>query len=329
MQHRPPVRGGSWHHATVSRRACRSGVLRAWLVVVAMTAMVGGARGEPHAEAALVWQAPGGCPDSAEVVARIEGRLGLPLERAVHGVAVEIAVENRRFVARIDLRAITVANEMRVLSSERCDELADAVAVVIARIAAEQRAADEVRAPQAVRMEQPAPAAPPARWGGGVRLQTISGIGTLPGVGLGGELAGHVRRHEWYAELSAARWMPQSRFLHVGAPGRVDVRLDALALRVGYQSQRLPLRGYVTGEVGSVIGEGVSLDFAEMGNARWVAVGGGFAVAWGMTRHLRLVGVLETLVPLERARFLLQDGGVIFRPDPLAVRSGLGFEVGW
>lgn len=298
--------------------------LLVWMVLAS-----GVARGEPHTEAALVWQAPGGCPDTAEVKARIERRLGLPLERAVHGVAVEIAVENRVFVARIDLRAITVANELRVLSSARCDELADAVAVVIARIAAEQRAAQEVRAPEVVRVERPAPAARASPWGGGVRLQAVSGIGTLPGVGAGGELAAHVRRDAWYAELSAARWMPQSQFLHVGAPGRVDVRLDAAALRVGYQSQRLPLRGYVTGEVGSVIGEGVSLDFSDMGNARWVAVGGGFAVAWGMTPHLRLVGVLETLVPLQRARFRLQDGGVIFRPDPLSVRTGLGFEVGW
>lgn len=124
---------------------CRRGVLaRAfsiWLVLAAT------AHAEPRTDAALVWQAPATCPDAGEVRARIERRLGMPIDRAVHGIEVAIEPEAgdgsggtaRRFVARIDLRGVTVANEVRVLTSGRCDELTDAVAVVIARLAAELR----------------------------------------------------------------------------------------------------------------------------------------------------------------------------------------------
>jgi len=300
-------------------------VARALVILVALAAT---ARAEPPTDAALVWQAPNSCPEVTEIRARIERRLGRPMEQAVHGIAVEIALEDRRFVARIDLRAVTVENEVRVLTSARCDELADAVAVVIARIAAEHGGPEEVRAAPRIALAVAPPEAR-SRWGGGLRLEGVSGIGALPRIGLGGELAAYVQRDTAYVELSATRWMPSARFLHAGAPGRVDVRIDAAMLRVGYRSRRLPLRGWLSGEVGSVRGEGVALDDMQAGDGRWIALGGGFGVAWSMTRRARLVGVLETLVPLERARFLLSDGGLVFRPDAITVRTGLGIEVGW
>lgn len=287
-------------------------VARALLILAALA-------GVARAEAAFVWQAPSSCPDVAEVRARIERRLGEPL--AARGVFVAIAIEARGYVARIDLGAITAEPEARVLTSAACDELADAVALVIARTAAEHRAPSEVRV-------EPR-AEPPGPWGAGFRLQGVSGIGALPRVGLAGELAAFVRHDELYVELAATRWMPSPRFFHLGAPGRFDVRLDAAALRVGYQSRRLPLRGWVAGEAGVVEGDGVAIHDPEMDPQTWAALGAGFGVGWSMTRHLRLVGTLETLVPLVRARFALSDGSQVFRPDPITVRSGLGLEVGW
>src|SRR3954447_22885830 len=92
------------------------------------------AHAEPASDAALIWQAPDSCPDAAEVRARIARRLGAPIDRAVRGVTVDVAVERGgrepRYVARIDLRGLRAAAEIRVLTSARCDELTDAVAVV-------------------------------------------------------------------------------------------------------------------------------------------------------------------------------------------------------
>jgi hypothetical protein len=48
-----------------------------------------------------------------------------------------------------------------------------------------------------------------------------------------------------------------------------------------------------------------------------------------MASSARLLGLLELVVPVERARFVLRDGSLVFRPDPVTVRCGLGIEVGW
>ena len=287
-----------------------------WLALVAT------AYAEPGTDAGLVWRAPMACPDLGEVRARIERRLGMPLDLAVHGIEVDIAPDGdvgaRRFVARIDLRAVTVANEVRVLTSARCDELVDAVAVVIARIAAEHRPAQVELSHRALATGAP-PARPPA-WGGGFRGLGVSGIGALPGVAVAGELAAYVRHRSVFAELAGVRWR---------AVERSDATLSTAALRIGWGSDRLPLRGWLAGELGSIAGYGINFDDGHVGSARWLAAGAGFGVAWEMTPHTRLIGIVELMVPLERARFVLQHNGAGYRPEPAAARSGFGLEVGW
>lgn len=136
--------------ATVPGGTCRTGVAArvASLPGAAVLACFVAARiahAEPPSDAALIWQAPDSCHDAGEVRARIERRLGAPVDRVVRGVAVDVAVQRDgaapRYVARIDLRGLRGGgaagdDEIRVLTSARCDELTDAVAVVIARLAA-------------------------------------------------------------------------------------------------------------------------------------------------------------------------------------------------
>ncbi len=302
-------------------------------VVCIWLALVATASAEPRTDAGLVWQAPAACPDAGEVRARIERRLGMPIERAVHGIAVDIAPSDGiagGFVARIDLRGITVANEVRVLTSTRCDELTDAVAVIIARLAAENRQSPgELRVERARVMADAPPPAPPRAWGGGVRALGISGIGALPRVGVGGELAGYVRVHSVFTELAGARWLPSRRVLQEGAPGGVDVSMEVMSVRFGWGPEDLPLRAWLAGELGSIRGKGIALNDAQVGAATWAGAGAGFAVAWPMTPHTRLVGIIEAVVPLQRARFVLQDGAEVYRPALATVRCGLGLEVGW
>lgn len=354
------------------------------VVAVALAILCGAvasmpARAEPIGDAALLWQAPDSCPDAAEVRARIARRLGAPVDRVVHGVAVEVAVERDgrelRYVARIDLRGLRAAGrpasdsteaaesgagganragdaggatrsdtagagpaprapdaEVRVLTSAHCDELTDAVAVVIARITAEAAAPTGTSAGE-LRAERPAAsvATPVGRpsWGAGLRVVALSGIGAMPGVSVGGELAGYVRARWLLAELAGMTWLHSVSFLRAGAPARIDVSLALAALRIGWGPEQLPLRAWLAAELGALRGEGVALDDPRVGTSPWVAVGTGFAVAWPMFEHARLVGAIEILAPLSRARFVLQDGSEVYRPGPVAVRSGLGLEVGW
>src|SRR6185295_13165117 len=92
--------------------------MAARVVALASMAAIGAfapaARAEPPSDAALIWQAPDSCPDAGDVRARIERRLGAPVERVVHGVAVDVAVQRdgreARYIARIDLRGLRGAS---------------------------------------------------------------------------------------------------------------------------------------------------------------------------------------------------------------------------
>jgi hypothetical protein len=302
-------------------------------VVLLWLALAATASAQPRTETALVWQAPHACPDVGEVRARIERRLGSPLDAVVQGVAVEISPDgeggNLRFVARIDLRAVTVANEIRVLTSARCDELTDAVAVVIARIASEKRQAAAGRGEVARIATHEPPPLVSRLWGGGMRALGVSGVGATPGIGLGGEVAAYLRRRSLFVELAGARWMPTPRVLYMGAPGRVDVGLFVAVVRFGWGPERLPLRAWISTELGSIHGQGLGFDDAPAGTARWAGLGGGFGVAWPMTQHTRLIGIVEVVAPLQRARFVLEHGTEVYRPDMATARCGFGLEIGW
>ena len=322
--------------------------------VLALAAVAAPAAAEP----AFGWRAPTSCPRADEVRARVERRLGGPIDGVVHGIEIEITRDGSGFVASIDARALTVANDVRTMRSTKCSELADAIAVIVARLATEARKAEPARtaapttepqmleaAPTVVSVvDEPGPeqerearivrvlpstAVPHRRWGGGVRALALSGIGALPRINIGGEIAGYVRRDDYFGEIGLARWVPQSARYDPGAPARVDVSLDVVALRGGWGPEYLPIRAWMLTEVGRMQGEGVEVLQPRVGTSRWIAVGGGFGVAWPMAPHARLVGTFEVAVPLQRTTFMLQNGADLYEPSVVVARCALGLELGW
>jgi hypothetical protein len=173
------------------------------------------------------------------------------------------------------------------------------------------------------------------RWGGGARLTGLSGIGALPGVNYGGELAAMVRRDELFAELAFGWWKPEHTYLVTATPERVELKLDVWTLRVGWASMSTPLRAWALAEVGEmasargmpgVVTRMMTGDVPQ--ERQWRALGGGFGVAWPMSDNARLFGMIEVAVPLERQELMLDLVGG-YQPDPLAARSSAGLEVGW
>jgi hypothetical protein len=295
--------------------------VRVALALVVLTASVA------SAEPGFVWSAPASCPDGEDVRARIERRLGAPLE--IHGVEVAITRAGPTFVAHVDTRGVTVANQIRTLTSARCDELADAVAVVVARLASEWRRVEQPRVAVVERPREPVTiVTPPRTWGYGVHAMALSGIGTVPRVGIGGELSLFVRRKNHFAELGFARWASKSEYLIDGAPGRVEVGLDVITARIGWSPSRMPLRAWLGSEVGSMRGEGAALVDPQAGRAPWFAVTGGFGVGWPMARYARLIGTFEVAVPTSRVHFMLVQSGDIYTSSPVAARCALGLELG-
>jgi hypothetical protein len=48
-----------------------------------------------------------------------------------------------------------------------------------------------------------------------------------------------------------------------------------------------------------------------------------------MTKWARLVGTTEVMAAVERVRFSLGDGTVVYAPAPMSARATCGIEVGW
>lgn len=297
-------------------------VLGVWLVLVVTTAPAAAAPG-------FVWTVPASCPDIDDVRARIERRLGAPLD--LYGIEVAIEADEAGFVAHVDTRAVTVANQIRTLTSAHCDALVDAVAVVVARLASEwqrderRQVRDDEEAIASIAKPLPATARPEV-WGGGVRVLAVSGVGVVPQVGVGGEVAAYVRRGEMFTELAVARWADDSDYVADRTEGRA-VSLELVGLRMGWSPSRMPLRAWLGAEVGTLTGSKVGLS-APYGEP-WAALTTGFGVAWPMSEHARLVGTFEIAAVLARGWVGAADTGEIFRPSVWTARCAIGLELGW
>jgi hypothetical protein len=284
------------------------------------------------AHADFRWEAPATCPKADAVRARLAG--DLPDFR------VDITRERGEFVARL-----VIGDEVRNLSAPRCDDLANAVAVIVARLAHAHPGLRVAIAAIPMPPEPPpvpefdlempavyvrrAEVRPDPHWGGGGRLVGLSGVGAVPEVGLGVELAGYLRHDDGFLELAAARWGTGGAVLNEGAPARVAIGLDVLALRAGWGPEDLPIRVWGSVERGSMTGEGYQLGDPRLGSGTWTAIGTGFGVVWPMFPNARLVGSFEVAVPVQRPSFVLASGDMVYQPSLLTARVAFGLEVGW
>ena len=259
----------------------------------------------PHG---LRWNAPEGCPDAAAFRAAVEHRLEASLDTLAFDVGVDVDPSPDGFVARV-----TIADaEQRTLASASCTELSEAVAVIVARLALERRTV-------------PAPLSIP-QWNAGLRADFVAGAGSTPELGLAGELVGWFAWRELRIELAAEHWRTSTARLD-GADAGVDIHLDTLAVRAGWQ--RGVIRAWLEGEVGTLSGTGFGVMTAQSGDATWLAGGGGASAAWPVAPHTQIVVGGDVEFVIDRVGFALGSGTVIYRTPPATIRAGVGIEVGW
>lgn len=174
-------------------------------------------------------------------------------------------------------------------------------------------------------------------WGGGVRLTGLSGVGALPGVNVGGELAVHLRWEERFVELGLAKWRPQETVVVEQTADRtIELGLDVWTVRGGWASMTMPLRAWLLVEAGELGGPHevmpAGVPRMVMGSVpsqhKWFAAGGGFGVQWPMSKNARLVGNVELAIPIDKQPIMLDKGGD-FEPDGATARCSLGLELGW
>lgn len=172
------------------------------------------------------------------------------------------------------------------------------------------------------------------RWAFGARLTGLSGIGALPGVNYGAELATYVRHDEIFAELAFGWWRPEETHIVTTTPEPVELGMDVWTLRVGRSSMATPLRAWLLIEGGEIAGaKGMPGVMARMvtgdtpSERRWQAAGGGFGVGWPIADAARLFGMIEFAIPFSRGNVMV--GQESYESEALAARSSVGIEVGW
>ncbi len=327
------------------------------LVACALLLVAPGVAGGEPATAVVRWQAPAGCPDEASVRARIDARLASPLG-AGDAIDATVTVVRARRSLRAQVSVWTPAVDVeRVLVAGQCDELADAVAVVLARAVAEARALAPARVEEPeltweppVRPERRREAAESkdgdgpstrssgprsgrtgerARPDGGMRPSVVSGAGISPRVGYGLELSAWFVWGSGAVEVSGTRWLERLAALPPSQRFGAAIGLDSLAARACWNPERYGPRVCVLGEVGTMSGRGVGLFDSRVGEAVYSAAGIGLSLRTRLRAHVALVGGFDMLRAIDRPRFVLDRGTLLFQPDPLAGRVALGVELGW
>jgi hypothetical protein len=282
------------------------------------------------------WRAPADCPDEADVEKRVASRLG-PDAAASAPINVVVHAEGPGFVAQI--------GDARMLRSASCAELADAAALVVARLVLEEPApapstpvapvAPVAPVPPIVPSAPPLPLdvvehtsrPPPKReLGFGLRLSALTGGGAQPGIALGGELAVPLVWRQLFIEPAGELWATSTSS---GAMPGLEASLTAAALRGGWRSSALPLRAWLVAEVGRLSGEGINVVAPRAAAAAWAGVGAGGAFTWTIERGLAFVASAEAIAAIARPRFGLDDGDLVYQPAAVALRLAVGFEVAW
>jgi hypothetical protein len=284
----------------------------------------------------LTWDAPPECPNASALRTAIERRHAVGLEESALDVDVRISRTGEQLAAMLDVRGEIV--ESRALTSSSCEDLTEAIAVIVARLASMLETTvlpreDRVQGgsvPDGGHVDRARVRDLVPDWNGGARIAGVVGAGRAPQPGVAAEVGGWVSRNAWFAALTAARWTSSTEMLE-GSLAGVEIRLTSLVVRAGYRGARrgARLRTWVVAELGSLRGRAVALEDGRVGTARWSAVGAGGGWALWLSPRTSILAAAEGEIVLDRARFAADSGTVLFRSPRATAVASLVLEVGW
>jgi hypothetical protein len=248
-------------------------------------------------------------------------RLGRPL---ASDELVRLAVET---APSADVRASFELEDgnRRELVATTCDELVAAIALILGRtapIAASSADTATIAPPVEAPIIEAAWVTPRARaeWSLGAHAAVVAGIGMLPRVGVGGELAMTGRREQLFAELGYADWRTTA-----DSAGDFAFGLWTIDARVGWRSRRLPIAAWLVGELGKASAVETGTMPSPAVASGYAAVGAGVGARIRVTRWLDGVAAVEGLYAVERPRFEMVTVSV-FEPSVVAAQASIGLS---
>lgn len=324
-------------------------------LAVALAGAAPAADAEPGEGSTLTWHSVPGCPDAATVRGGVETLLGTPLDAprpgAVDARGVVRATENRAWVLELTIATAT-GSRTRLYSAPTCGELADLAAVLIAVAidptvdadlpVLDPRRADVVEAPTfpestpvvktapapAPVTDVPAPAEPPRKVRGAVRVAAGVSVGPLPDPAPGVHLGAGVVGRGFRAELIGGYWFAREARLtdEPGAGG--DVRAWAIGVRgcgvPRFKIVELPACGAV--ELGAMRAEGVGVEDVTAERLLWAAARAGIGLWVVPIPHFGVGLDADLVVPLTRPGFEIDGLGEVHRAAPVGFFGLFGLE---
>jgi hypothetical protein len=159
----------------------------------------------------------------------------------------------------------------------------------------------------------------------------IAGVldsGSLPDLSLGAEASLHGRWQALRLELGAS-WLPPRRELSTGngaAGGFVQLlSFDARGCWLSTIYRRIGAGVCSVFELGRRHGQAFGAVRNGSGNASWIAPGLGLLVSFRVRRELSWRARFETLIPLDRSEFIVENVGTLPAPRWL-IRLSLGVD---
>jgi hypothetical protein len=285
------------------------------LVCATVVCVTASARAQPE------WSAPEGCPDAEEFRARVEQHRDAPVEALPARVVITVAADGR-WQARV-----MTEHGTRAIDGARCDEVADAAALVVALMLEEAEEPEEEEEEEESGSEAASTSVGAKAEGTGFHLavRTLAGgdMGSLPhatpALATGVALARGPLEVELLGTITAESEAQLPSELDAGG----DIRLMFISARACYHRSVALCAG---GELGSMDGQGFGVVKARGGNSRWLAVTVGIGYRVQLADSVSVFGRIDGVLPIARPRFVLADSTEVHTPAALGGRGYLGLE---
>lgn len=312
----------------VNLRSVKIPSLALWLAALAFAKDASAAT---SSDVDLAWSAPATCPARAEMEERIARIVGASPDARAHEVmtaSVVITSEGAGFRADVKVGA---GASTRSVAGATCNEVADAVALIIA-LAIDPRSLDR---------EAPTPASPvttpkevpaalvPRRRVVHAGAAAMIDAQTLPATTLGAEIFAGWSPPHLSLEANAAISASARGTIDAQPAKGADFTLVHAGVRACYAifDARFDVGPCASGGVDWIIASGFGAQAPADGTGRVFVGGLGARVTFEATAWLSLRLVAEALAPSARPRFEIDNAGDVYRTSGSLFRASLGLAL--